>query len=318
MAINRISFPSSTPTAVSDYQAQNALLVAALNEGNNVVPYIGTAMSVGFVFNVGGVVYRVDTATTITGTASPYVKITPSGATASASFAASLSGVSWDSTYNGYYDGSGNRYLFDESSAYNNGVITSINTNGQLRGKIRLVGPATLNWVCPANVRQIWVEATGAGGAGAGGGGGSGAYYIGYVTVIPGTTYAISLSNTGDSTAFGMTFGKGGVGSDPPTYAGGAAGVGSGGALNGGVGGSLSSLPGYTPGFGGFGGKSGLGTNGIAGSYGGGGGYLCGAGSGGGRGGTSSAGGDGGYGGGGGGGSSGGGAGGPSFIQFEW
>lgn len=112
MAINRIPYPSSTPTAIADYEAQNALLVAALGEGNNVVPFIGTAMSIGFVFNVGGVVYRVDTATAISGTASPYVKITPSGATASASFSANLTGVTYNNVWNGYYDGSGNRYFF--------------------------------------------------------------------------------------------------------------------------------------------------------------------------------------------------------------
>jgi hypothetical protein len=125
MAINRISYPASTPTAVSDYQQQNVLIQAALNEGGTMFPWSGTSMVIGAVFAVGGTVYRVDTATSISGTASNYVKITPAGATASASFVASLTGVSWSTTYNGYYDGSGNLYLFDEALAVVNGAITT-------------------------------------------------------------------------------------------------------------------------------------------------------------------------------------------------
>lgn len=124
MAINRISGPSSLPTAVGDYQAQNNLLSAGFS-GLDTLPWSSTSMQIGAVFQVGGTVYRVDTATSITGTPSAYVKITPAGATASASFVANLTGVSWNDVYNGYYDGSGNRYLFDEVLAMTAGAITA-------------------------------------------------------------------------------------------------------------------------------------------------------------------------------------------------
>jgi len=127
MAIDRISFPASTPTAVADYQAQNTLISAAFSESANVVPFVGSAMTTGYVFQVGGTVYQVNGTVNITGTASAYVKITPSGATATASFVANLTGVTWSNLYNGYYDGSGNRYIFDESSAIASGVITYAN-----------------------------------------------------------------------------------------------------------------------------------------------------------------------------------------------
>jgi hypothetical protein len=124
MAINRISYPSSTPTAVSDYQQQNVLIQAALNEGESVIPWSGASMTIGFRFSVGGVLYQVDTATSISGSPSRFVKITPAGATASASFVASLTGVSWNTTYNGLYDGSGNLYLIKNGTEKNLGNYT--------------------------------------------------------------------------------------------------------------------------------------------------------------------------------------------------
>jgi hypothetical protein len=153
MAINRIPYPSSTPTAIADYEAQNALLVAALGEGNNVIPFIGTAMSIGFVFNVGGVVYRVDTATSITGTASPYVKITPSGATASASFVANLSGVSWNNVWNGYYDGSGNRYFGQLSTSE---PLDFISSNGnEIDSQMVTTNINTINGSLPSTLTKV-------------------------------------------------------------------------------------------------------------------------------------------------------------------
>lgn len=111
MAINRITGPNSIPTVIGDYQAQNNL-IAALANLERVPPYSGTSMTVGYTFNVGGTIYRVDTTTSITGGTEGYLKITPSGATATASFVTSLSGVSWNNIYGGYYDVSGNRYIY--------------------------------------------------------------------------------------------------------------------------------------------------------------------------------------------------------------
>lgn len=125
MAINRILGPSPLPLTTADYEAQNNLLVAGFS-GQETVPWSASAMQIGAVFQVGGTIYRVDTATAITGTPSEYVKITPAGATASASFVANLTGVTWNTVYNGYYDGSGNRYLFDEVIAFLGGVVGSL------------------------------------------------------------------------------------------------------------------------------------------------------------------------------------------------
>jgi hypothetical protein len=73
-------------------------------------------------------VYRADADEAITGTASKYVRITPAGASASAAYVSSLAGVSWNNQYNGYYDASGNLYIFDESRALYDGAVATVKT----------------------------------------------------------------------------------------------------------------------------------------------------------------------------------------------
>jgi len=65
-------------------------------------------------FNVGGVVYVADADTAISGTDSGVIKITPAGATASASYVSTFTGIAWNDAYRGYYDISGNFYFIDE------------------------------------------------------------------------------------------------------------------------------------------------------------------------------------------------------------
>ncbi len=70
--------------------------------------------------------------------------------------------------------------------------------------------PASTTWTCPAGVTQITVEAWGGGGKGgarttngSGGGGGGGAYAKKVITVIPGTTYSLSVGAGSTTTAAG-------------------------------------------------------------------------------------------------------------------
>ncbi len=211
MAINRIDFPASTPIAVADYQAQNTLIQAAFSESANVFPWSGTAMSVGFVFQVGGTVYKVDTATTISGTASPYVKITPSGATATASFVASLAGVSWTSVYNGYYDGSGNRYFFDEARATVEGVITTPKT---LLGKVLSLPARALgvNAMAIANGGSVGVNAYSESGGAVGWN--SASYTTGGAIGAGATTYSGGSVGQGAVSTSGFSGGAGTVSGD--------------------------------------------------------------------------------------------------------
>lgn len=77
--------------------------------------FSGDTLKKGVLINIGGSNYSVTADEAITGTVSPYVKITPSGSTASASFVTDLTGVSWNDTYNFYEDVSGNAYIFNEA-----------------------------------------------------------------------------------------------------------------------------------------------------------------------------------------------------------
>jgi len=117
MGINRLSAPSSSPAGIGDWTAVVNQLAALVLDKEEPVRVSGSNVLKGAFFNVGGVLYVADADTAISGTASDYVKITPAGATASAAFVASLSGVAWNSTYKGYYDGSGNLYVLDRVTA---------------------------------------------------------------------------------------------------------------------------------------------------------------------------------------------------------
>lgn len=126
--INRINTPSDPPTAGSDWTRAVTQLARVLLDSS--VPYriSGSNVLKGSMFIIGGAMYVADSDTGITGTASAYVKITAAGDVASAAFVANLSGVSWNDAYNGYYDGAGAMYIFDEMKAYGAGAIASLKT----------------------------------------------------------------------------------------------------------------------------------------------------------------------------------------------
>lgn len=135
MAINRVDYPANL-TAQSDFSDHGDLIETRFIDQSYTpirIDYDNDNVLQGAVFQIGGVVYHADSDTAITGTASDYVRITPSGATASAAYVASLTGVTWSSQYAGYYDGSSNLFIFDEVKAIISGAIASANTKlGQL------------------------------------------------------------------------------------------------------------------------------------------------------------------------------------------
>ena len=262
MAIDLLANPTATaPTALADYQAILTQLVANGQAFTGRLIVQGSNIKAGTVILIGGVLYKATTDTAITGTASSYVKITPSGATASAAFVANLTGVTWNDAYGGYYDGSGNLHVFDEGLAVHSGAIAGAKTEigvssiaNEVKGGTILTGSG--NWVCPSNVYYVRVTMGGGGGGGGGGGdytggagsgaggggGGAGGLLISTVSVVPGTTYAYvngaggaggALQTTGTAgsastfnglSANGGAGGGGGIGQNPGT--GGGAGAG--------------------------------------------------------------------------------------------
>lgn len=179
MAIIKISAPSSLPLSTADYQAQNNQLIELIRNIGQAIQVNGSNVIKGAVFNVGGIIYIADNDTAISGTPSDYVKITPSGdtLTCTASFAANLTGVSWNKSYNGYYDGGGNLYIFDEIIAINYGVlsvpytkygtlISALDTFGinTRKGIVKLSGSG--NFTVPLGVYNLRLILSGPGGGG--------------------------------------------------------------------------------------------------------------------------------------------------------
>jgi hypothetical protein len=117
MAIVRIiSAPNALPTVQQDYVDQNNLIETIFLRVPNPKAHAGGNVLKGEVFQVGGTVYLATSDTAITGSQSEYVKLTPNGdgSEVAASYVANLSGVTWNDTYNGYYDVSGNLYVFND------------------------------------------------------------------------------------------------------------------------------------------------------------------------------------------------------------
>lgn len=129
MALNLITAPEPVaPEDLDDYVAQNNLTEALNLMMEQPLRVISGNIPESAVLQIGGAIYRADSDTAITGGASDYVKITPAGATASAAYVADLSGVTWNKTYNGYYDVSGNLYIFNEAKALIDGEIATVQT----------------------------------------------------------------------------------------------------------------------------------------------------------------------------------------------
>lgn len=114
MAINKIAAPLSTSPSVFAAPVVNQLLALVLGID------MGERVSNGYIkkgamFNILGDLFVADSDTLVSGTESGSVaiKFTVSGNTAVASYVSSMSSVSWNGTYQGFYDSSNNMYFTD-------------------------------------------------------------------------------------------------------------------------------------------------------------------------------------------------------------
>lgn len=131
MPIVRVPYGNALPTVQDDYVRQNNILAAGfMNVNKPVWEDAANNIVQGAIFQVGGTVYHANAATAIGGAPSDYIKLTPSGdgSSLTPAYVANLAGVTWNSTYNGYYDVGGNAYIFDELVALQAGQIAVINT----------------------------------------------------------------------------------------------------------------------------------------------------------------------------------------------
>ena len=128
--IIRIDGPTDSVTDTSDWQKMNNVLeIIAMSTpcGSRVM---SGNVTKGAVIRCGGSWYIATEDTAITGTASPYVQLTPSIdlEELTAAYVATLTGVSFNKTYNTWSDVQGRVYLFDEAYAFAWGQIPAMNT----------------------------------------------------------------------------------------------------------------------------------------------------------------------------------------------
>lgn len=111
MAINKVDAPGITPATFWP-QVINQLLALTIDKE----PFdrcVNAFVKQGSLFNIGGVMFIADSDTAIGGTQSTAVavKFVVSGSTASATYVDSMTGVTWNGGYSGYYDGSSNLHV---------------------------------------------------------------------------------------------------------------------------------------------------------------------------------------------------------------
>lgn len=128
MALVKIDSPSDAPLAIADWYKVNGVLQGIGNALGNAVKIIDSNFQRGAVIFFAGAWYIADSDTAITGTASDYVKVTNTDGVLSLSFVANITGVTWNKSYQGWYDASTNLYIFDEIKAFGDGVIGVISS----------------------------------------------------------------------------------------------------------------------------------------------------------------------------------------------
>jgi len=248
MALVLIPGPDNAPSTVADWEKINNVLQTIGLDINSPTRISGSKILRGSVIFFAGAWYVADADTTITGNATDYVRLTNSAGTVTAAFVSSLSGVTFNRTWNGWYDSSMRLYLFDEIKAYAAGAVTApvtiknfrltinwakawsrVLSAAQLSRFFRLSSEVVLtgsgNWTVPSGV--YWIEgliigpgANGsAGSTNTGGRGGAAGErrYFGY-SVTPGQSIAYAVTRT--STIFGgvtITAGGGVIGSNGDT-----------------------------------------------------------------------------------------------------
>jgi len=247
MALVLIPGPDNAPSASNDWNKINNVLQAIGLDTSSPLR-IGSTIPRGSVIFFAGAWYVADSDTAITGSGTNYVRLTNTSGVVTAEFVSSLSGVTFNKTWNGWYDSSMRLYLFDEVLAFASGLVPAPTTVKNFRPTInwakawsRVLSAAQLsrffrlssevvltgsgNWTVPSGV--YWIEgliigpgANGsAGSTNTGGRGGAAGErrYFGY-SVTPGQSIAYAVTRT--STIFGgttITAGGGVIGSNGDT-----------------------------------------------------------------------------------------------------
>jgi hypothetical protein len=125
MALVLIPGPDNAPSASNDWDKINNVLQTIGLDTSSPLRISGSNILRGSVIFFAGAWYVADADTAITGSTTNYVRLTNSAGTVTAAFVSSFSGVTFNRTWNGWYDSSLRLYLFDEIKAYAAGAVTS-------------------------------------------------------------------------------------------------------------------------------------------------------------------------------------------------
>ena len=126
MACVLIPGPGDTPATTEDWDKINNVFVGVGMGMLNSTRVVGTNVKRGSIVYFAGAWYVTDADTAITGSASDYVMLTNTAGVVSASFVSSISAVSFNRTWNGWYDSSMRLHIFDEVKAFGDGAITEL------------------------------------------------------------------------------------------------------------------------------------------------------------------------------------------------
>lgn len=233
MALTLIGSPDNAPSTTADWDKVNDVLQTIGLDINSPVRISGSNILRGSVIFFAGAWYVATSDTAISGSATDYVRLTNSAGTVSAAFVSSLTGVTFNQTWNGWYDSSLRLFIFDEVKAYADGAIGTLKTVKNYRpsqnwskaisrvlsatnlsrffhpdAAVTLSGSGT--YTVPSGVYQIDVFMIGPGSDGqigatnkGGAGGNSGEEKTFTLNVTPGQTISYSITST--STIFGGT-----------------------------------------------------------------------------------------------------------------
>ena len=157
----KITGPGDAPEEMLDWQKISELFQATWLRLNAPPIVDGIYIRRGSAVCVGGQWYVATTDETISGSETDFVKLTVSGDTLVASFAANLSGVAWNTQWSGWY-ASGSLYLFDEIKALADGHISRMYTPERWRVERNLAQflsrdmDANWNYVLTRNLPTQW------------------------------------------------------------------------------------------------------------------------------------------------------------------
>lgn len=138
MALVLIPGPDNAPSTAADWDKINDVLQTIGLDTSSPIRVVGSNIVRGSVVFFAGAWYVATSDTAITGNATNYVRLTNSAGTITAAFVSTLSGVTFNKSWNGWYDSTSRLYLFDEVAAYAAGQISALTTVKNFR--------PSLNW----------------------------------------------------------------------------------------------------------------------------------------------------------------------------